>query len=110
MCRSEAPCSTAIFRRSLTCMGGGSGDRCPVIRGWTCSSDGPLVTRHGPLFLSAASGDFFGGGAQRRLFGVDVGQPAVSVGGDAVDGVEEGMLQGSGHRTAPAGADLNLVH
>src|SRR2546428_10249014 len=72
-CRSDAPLSTAIFSRSLTCM-----------------LDGPAL-------------------AKRRLLVVDKRQPAVRVWCVAVDDVEKRTLQCFRGRTAPPGADLDLV-
>src|SRR4051812_35884933 len=48
-------------------------------------------------------------GAQRRLLGVDVGQPPVGIRDLAVDHGEECLLERLGDRTASAGANLLLV-
>src|SRR3954466_6256126 len=81
MCRSDAPLSTAIFRRSLTCM---------RARGTRCSVFG---TRS----------------AERGFFRTHVREPAVDVGDAAVDDVEERVLQPLGDRTALAGADRDAI-
>src|SRR5436305_1554204 len=79
MCRSDAPLSTAMVRRSLTCMDSGC---------WLTADDRS---------------------AEARLFRIHVSEPPVRVGNLAVDDVEEGALQRLGDRTAAAAADLNLV-
>src|SRR5512144_1603182 len=85
-CRSDAPFSTAIFRRSLTCM---------AMR----------VTRAAGLPRRSHRAELL---AEGRLLLVDVGEPPVPVGGAAVDDVEEGALQRFGDRTAASGPDPDL--
>src|SRR5205807_5117240 len=80
MCRSDAPRSTAIFRRSLTCMFQGVlGVGCWVL------------------------------GAQRRLFGIDVREPAVHIRDASVDDVEECLLQGLRKGTALTAPDGDAI-
>src|SRR6266700_786831 len=87
MCRSDAPRSTAIFRRSLTCM-------FQRVLGVGC-----WVLGAGYWVL----------GAQRRLFGIDVGEPAVHIGDASVDDVEECLLQGLREGTALTAPDADAI-
>src|SRR4051812_28011001 len=80
MCRSDAPLSTAMVSRSLTCIE-------------------PLAPRfYGATWI-----------AQRRFLRVHVGQPAVRIRHLAVDHVEKRALQRLGDRPAAAAPDLYPV-
>jgi hypothetical protein len=47
--------------------------------------------------------------SESRFLRIDVGQPAMRIGGFPVDDVEEGALDRRGQRTPPAGAHFDLV-
>src|SRR5688572_30517347 len=99
-CRSEAPLSTAILSRSLTCIPGRHGPalHCP-------RSEVPVRYRNSRLYLSAA------GTARCSSLGrLQVLQPAVRVRGVALDDVEEPLLERLGDRAPATAADLDLVH
>src|SRR5262245_49450998 len=99
-CRSEAPLSTAILSRSLTCIPGRHG---PALH---CLAVGARVRYRNSRFALSAGGR----AGCSRLWCFQVLQPAVGVRGVALDDVEEALLERLGDRPAAAAANLDLVH